>query len=339
MFKDTFEQIETVFSDTELFYKILKVFAVISSNSTDLSTICLLTGYSYPEVEAAIDVLCNYLILEKKGILYLLNQFAETYIVQRFIPDAETFSALSTEIETRQRRIKESLDKLNHDMKNRQSLSRIMRDWNIVNDSDRITAAKMYDLYDHVKSECNCGGRFKVQGDLDDVLRESLESEKITAHPFVKFQKARLLQLIDDTNVLQNKHTEEIKHSYLDAIYVIKTIDQYASIQNTKSYAALLWLYGQFLASKNQLQDAIRILEDGKNSFEALSIIDYHYYQCLTILGWQYLKYYQEDPANRIKYLQRAKNLSHQLQTFGDLGTAYRYATALKYELQKIKSI
>lgn len=336
MFKDTFEQIETVFNNTELFYKILKVFAVISENGTDLSTICLLTEYSYPEVEAAVDMLCNYLIIERKETIYSLNQFAETYIIQRFVPDAETFNTLSSEIETRQRRIRESLARLDSDITTRKPLANIMKDWHIITDSDRIAAAKMYNLYGYVRNECSRGGQFRVQSVLEDFLKETLENERITAHPFIKFQKARIFRLIDDSNILQDKHKNEIRKSYLDAIYAIKTVDQYAVIQNTKSYAALLWIYGQFLVDQNELQDAIRILEDGKESFENQSIKDEQYYQCIALLGRQYLKYFQENQANRLGYLERARKISRQLQnSLYDLGNARRYAGALKAELQR----
>ena len=339
MFQDTFEQIETVFDDAELFYKILKVFAVIPNRGIDLSTVCLLTDCPYPQVEAVVDALCNYLIIEKNGNTYLINQFAETYIIQRFIPDAETFHLLSTEIERRQRRIRDSLDKLETDMEERPELKRIMQDWHIITDSDRITAAKMYDLYGRVNTECSHGGRFKVQSALEDFITESQENEKITAHPYIKYQKARILQLIDRSKFLSDKHTEEIRRSFLDAIYVIKTVDQYAAIQNTKSYAALLWLYGQFLSDHNELQESIRLLEEGKSSFESQAITETQYYQCMALLGWQYLKYYLENRAERVGYLRRSKSISRQLQNNRDtLGSAYKHAKALKMELQKYGS-
>lgn len=67
MFKDTFEQIESVFDNPELFYEILRVFAVIPNKGIDLSTVCLLTNISYPDVEAVAETLCNYLIVERNG--------------------------------------------------------------------------------------------------------------------------------------------------------------------------------------------------------------------------------------------------------------------------------
>lgn len=151
----------------------------------DLSTICLLTDTPYPVVEGATDVLCNYLILERTGTIYQLNQFAEVYIVQRFIPDVETYSALSADIERRQRQIKEALNRLEEDMIARHALAKVIRDWHIITDSDRITAAKMYDLYGRVRRECNRGGRFHVESMLQEFIIEIQESEHITAHPFV----------------------------------------------------------------------------------------------------------------------------------------------------------
>ena len=211
-----------------------------------------------------------------------------------------------------------------------------MRDWHIITDSDRITAAKMYDLYGKANRECSNGGRFKVQSMFEDFVKESQESEKITAHPYVKYQKARILQLIDKSRILPEPHTDEVRRSYLDAIYIIKTVDQYSVIQNTKSYAALLWLYGQFLADQNNLQDSIRYLEEAKSSFESQSIMEQQYYQCLTLLGRQYLKCYLDNRGSNLAYLRRARNVSRSLQEHSDdLGRARKHANALRNELQK----
>lgn len=308
MYKDTFEHIEATFAtNAELFYKILKVFAVIQNDSTDINTICLLTGESYPDVEAVIDVLCSFLILEKKDMQYTLNGFAEKYIVGRFIPDAETYNLLSTEITTRQRQVKSALDQLQTDMEERTSLASIMRDWSIITDVDRITAAKMYRLYGAVRETCDRSGRFKVEAAFEDFLKECDEAERVTAHPFVKYQKARILQVIDKSNALREKHVAEIKKGFGDAIYAIKTIEQYANIQQTKSYASLLWLYGQYLSDVNDLQNAMRYLEEGKASFEDQSIRGQEYFQCATKLGTLYLNYYLQDRSTRATYLRKSR--------------------------------
>ncbi len=336
MYKDTFEHIEATFNEhKELFYKILKVFAVIQSDSTDINTICLLTHEAYPTVEAVLDVLCNYLIIEKRDTQYALNAFAEKYIVGRFLPDAETYNNLSTQISTRQREVARSLAQLQEDIKSRPELAKMMKDWQITIDIDRITAAKMYQMYGDVSRECDRAGKFKVFGILEEAMKECEESEKLTAHPYVKYQRARILQVVDRSNILPEKHPDTIKKSFSDAIYAIKTIEQYASIQQTKSYASLLWLFGQYLADEEDYIASIRYLEESMVSFEEQLIKDQEYYQCATKLGTVYLEYYLQDRSNRLTYLRKSCSIERMLAlNWNDLGKARSYAGYLRTRLK-----
>ena len=336
MYKDTFEHIEAIFGDhKELFYKILKVFAVIPNASTDISTICLLTKEAYPDVEAVMDVLCNYLIIEKRETQYALNSFAEKYIVGRFFPDAEVYNSLSAEIASRQRTVKRSLEQLNEDIQNRPSLARIMRDWQIITDIDRINAAKMYELYGEVKHDCDISGKFRVASTLEDALKKCEEAEKLTAHPFIKYQRARILQRIDNSHVLSENHADDIRKAFSDAIYAIKTIGQYAGISQTKSYAALLWIYGQHLADTYDYPNSIRYLEEGKIAFEELTLSDQEYYQCCTRLGTVYLDFYLQDRPHRLAYLRKARSIERMLsQNWYSLGKAQRHAAQLRTRLK-----
>jgi hypothetical protein len=110
----------------------------------------------------------------------------------------------------RRRQIQEALEQLQIDIEDRPQLAKIMRDWQIITDSDRITAAKMYRLYGRVKTECSRSSKFKVEAILEDFVHECQEAEEITAHPFVKYQKARILQLVDRSRVLSKSHSIEI---------------------------------------------------------------------------------------------------------------------------------
>ena len=336
MYKDTFEYIEQFFSaKEELFYKILKVFAVIENNSTDINTICLLTDESYPNVEQVIDVLCNYLIIEKRDTQYSLNSFAEKYIVGRFIPDTETYNKLSNEITSRKRSVQCSLVKLEEDIKCNPSLAKIMNDWQIISDIDRINAAKMYQMYGDVRNVCRFSGKFQVNAVLEESLKACNESESVTAHPYIKYQMARILQLIDNSCVLEEKHIETIKKAYYDSIYVIKTIEQYSSIQQTKSYASLLWLFGQYLCEENELMEGIRYLEESKISFEEQGICDQEYYKCSTKLATCYLDCFEKDKVNQAAYLKKARDLCSSLSKDWDhLGQTRSYVGLLKGKLK-----
>lgn len=341
MFKDTFEEIEKVFSnDCELFYRILKIFAVSQNDGIDLNTICLLSNEPYPRVEAVADTLCNYLILEKSGDQYSLNNFAEKYIINRFMPDATTFDSVSTEIRQRETQVQQELDELNRDINSQNELAKILNDWHIVSGSDRIAAARLYRLYGEADYECKKDSRFKAQSILEDVIRESKNAEAITAHPYIKFQKSRILQVIDRAGVLPERHTDEIIDGFRNAIFVIKTVEQFSDIQNTKSYASLLWLFGQYLAEINKNLEAIRYLEEGVDAFEAMKIFDKEYYQCLSKLGSVYLDYFEEDKLARTKYLVLARTINKKLQpSFKNLGESKVFATMLRKRVEKYNKL
>ena len=281
------------------------------------------------------DVLCNYLIIEKRETQYALNSFAEKYIVGRFLPDAEQFNSLSAEISSRQREVKRSLEQLNEDIQNRPSLAKIMSDWQIITDIDRINAAKMYELYRNVKHDCEGHGRFQVSAALEESIIKCEEAEKLTAHPFVKYQRARILQVIDKSCILKEQHADSIRKAFGDAIYSIKTIGQYAGIAQTKSYASLLWIYGQHLADTYDYPNSIRYLEESKISFEEQALSDEQYYQCCTRLGTVYLDYYLQDRFNRVAYLRKARSIERMLsQNWYSLGKARRHAAQLRTRLK-----
>lgn len=337
MFKDTFEEMEKVFAeDINLFYKILNIFAVYQEGSVDLNTICILSKEAYPKVESVVDSLCNYLILEKKKEQYFLNDFAEKYIIDRFMPDSLTYESLSAEIGKRKRQIQQELEQLKKDIANRPELNKILQDWQIITDSDRIAAAKMYKQYGEARKECSRDKKWHVQVVLEEFWKVCQEVENVTAHPYIKYQKARILRLIDDSKLLEETHMEEIELAYRDAIFTIKVVEQYASIGQTKSYASLLWQYGQYLSDNQKLEDAIRYLEDSQTVFEGLKTADETYFQCISKLGKKYLEYFEQDQERRGEYLRRAQIICNKLQCNRKrLGKAQGYANILKQELQK----
>lgn len=341
MFKDTFEELENVFaSDFTLFYEILKIFAVYQKSGVDLNTICILSKKPYPKVEAVADVLCNYLILEKSGEIFSLNNFAEKYIVNRFLPDSITYEELSIKIQQRERQVQSDLAQLEIERNSRKELRIIMQDWRILADCDKIAAANLYRLYGDISRKCQNDSRLRAEQALSDAIQGINEAEAITIHPFIKFQKARILNIIDRSKILEEVHTEEIISAYRDAIFIIKTVDQYSQIQQTKSYASLLWLYGQYLSDNNYIEESIRYLEESCVAFRNLNIIDKEYYKCLSKLGYSYLNFYTLDKDNRIKYLLFARNINQiLLDNYKKIGEVKFFANQLKQELQKYKNI
>lgn len=320
MYKDTFSQLESYFKDnnSKLFYEILKVFAVTQNNEgndgIDITTLCVLTAGQYPQVQSVVDVLTNYLITEKNNSQYYLNDFAEKYIINRFVPDSVEFERLSRDILARKDEISRSLSQMENSRRNRPELSKIMTDWEIISDADKINAAKIYHIYGEVKWKCESASIQSVDEAIDRFLDTCREAESITAHPYIKYQKARILQLIENYPALGRSYSEEIIKAFQDTVYVIKVVDQYSSIQSTKSYATLLWFFGQYLYAKGRIDEATQKLEESKLSFERINKIDSEYCKCISILCEIYLKTYQNSPSQNKSYFIKAEEIDKILE-------------------------
>lgn len=316
MFKNSFQEMqENCDFNNMLLSSILKIFAVYPSETIDLSTISLLSRYSYSVIEATLSLLCRYMIVEKIGETYRLNPFAEKYIIQLFMPDSETYERIANEIMASTRRIQDELEGLQSNMDKNYNLKRIIQDWNVVTDGDKIAAAKAFKVYGDVKRDCETMNRFYISSSLRESAKTIETLEQNTMHPYVKYQKARILQLINDTEVLPEDFSSQIVSAYNDTIWTIKTNPLYISIRGTKSYASILWKYGIELSKTNTTegqQSAARYLEESKQVFEQINDLCAQYYQCLALLGRTYLNIYLLDRSNP-HYLRLSRLISKKL--------------------------
>ena len=340
MFKNTFLELENRLSeDMDLFVLLLQIFAVFPSDKVDIYTICMLMKISYLKIEPYLNLLCKYLILEKKGDAYSLNDFAEKYIVQRFLPDKETYEKLSGKINESMREIQSDLDNLNRDLENNSKVKEIIDDWAITYDGDRIAAAKAYHLYQSVNQDCVKGSNFFVSKAYEEVNEKISMIEKTTMHPYVKYQKARMLSLIYSTKVLEKDIRKEVEKAFIECMWVIKTNALYLKIKTTKTYASVLWIFGSFLSNVGNVQDAIRYLEESCNCFEILGIQDREYFQCCSRLGFAYLEQFKATKENA--YIEKGKKISDILykerhRYMSDVGLK-TYATQLRKEIYELR--
>lgn len=309
MFKNTFEELEKVFIDSSIaIYALLKILAVYPGKYVDIYTLSMLSKRSYQEIEPIMTMLCKYLIIEKKNNEYGLNEFAEKYIIFRFLPDKESYLSLSNEIETSTRQIKTELHNLEEQIQNNDGLRKIISDWAIITEGDRIAAAKAYKLYGETRVDCR-KGRFFVESAYENIKRTFTEIERSTMHPYVKYQKARILRMISDSKFLQEDLTAEIKNAYQDCIWIIKTNVMYSAIRKTKTYASILWLFGvQLQILQEDRLEISRYFEESYETFNDLEIRDEEFYQCVSYMGRNYLEIYKESKI--VTYLRQAKAMS-----------------------------
>lgn len=340
MFKNTFEELEKVYaSESVSIFSILKVLAVCPQKNIDIYTLSLLSEVPYSQLNAILAMLCRYMIVNKQADLYTLNEFAEKYIIVRFLPDETQFIAMSQKIESSSRKIQRELSELKKQIDNNLELKRVIQDWHIITDGDRIAAAKAFALYQDVSSECSKASFF-ARSCYDDTNQLFSKLEQTTMHPFVKYEKARILRLIKDSGfVIAENLNSEILSNYKDAIWIIKTNSIYEAIRSTKSYASILWLFGYQLLQidpiNNQVE-AARYFEESKYSYERLGIRDEEYYQCLSHMGSNYLKMYET--SRNVSYLRQARTISDILYKDKDkyqVKTTRDYSIKLRNNIKK----
>ena len=339
MFKNSFLEVQDMLKEnTVLLSSILKIFAVYPDNSVDIYTLGMISKKSYNEIDPVLEVLCKYLIIEKTGETYFLNQFAKKYIIELFLPDAETYERISSEIVSSTRRIQYELEDLKRNIENNESLRRIIQDWNIFSDGDKIAAAKAYTIYGDVRSTCQRSSKYLIESALIDSINEIELIESNTMHPYIKYQKARILTEIQKTEMLDDDYTQQILIAYKESIWVIKTNPLYSSIRMTKSYASILWKYGIELRKTNDLEQkkqAARYLEESKSVFEDVDKNSNECFQCICLLGSTYLDIYQNN--KKVEYLRKARTINSYMQNNWNNyhGVARKQASRLNERLTK----
>ena len=309
MFKNTFLELEKRLSNNiELFAQLMRIFAVFPSDSIDIYTLCMLMDVRYIKIEPYLNLLCRYFILERKNDGYSLNGFAEKYIIERFLPDKETYENLSMKVNKSIHEIQQDLKNLDKDLQNNTKVKDIINDWFITYDGDKIAAAKAYHLFQSVMQDCAKGNEYFVTNAYNDVKSTMEILEKTTMHPYIKYQKARMLTQIYYTNAMTEDISKEVIDTYIECIWIIKTNGLYTKIKSTKNYASVLWILGSFLSTIGDNERALHYLEEAYTCFEMLGMHDKEYYQCCSKLGGVYLNEYREK-GNR-GHLVKCKKLS-----------------------------
>ncbi len=176
-------------------------------------------------------------------------------------------------------------------MKSNVNINRIILDWKPNNYIDKIVIAQVFQMFNSFKIAI----KNKNVNKLSDLFTEYEKHEYTTKHPYIRFQKARILNMLLTFNFYGNKtkseRIQEIKRCYEDTLESINT--SYSYIKNTESHIAVLMFFGFFLKRNwNDLQKAIRYLEDAMELQSNTS--DKKYYLVPNELTLLYLDMYKE---------------------------------------------
>lgn len=218
-------------------------------------------------LEILLNKLVSKFVLTKSEGYYELHEFAQKYVVLRFLPDKVQLSELTEEIREYKTNLKQQLATLYADKANFGNLQLLLDDWKAVTESDTIAIAMAYNLYKQVEKQKMISKKSSLNQLLTDTKQKLYAIEARSFHPYIRFQKARVLKLflhLPSNLRFDNQTYHEIRKLVTDAYYEtyhLVTYGGYNYVANTESYAAFLWLYGLNLFTIREYTDAINMFE------------------------------------------------------------------------------
>lgn len=271
----------------------------------DLYSLAELSELSISSVEYMCNFFSKNLILEKQIESYSLNEFANKFVLIKYFPNKIETREIREKIKSYQKKLKAKVTTLEEKKRKIPLLNDIMEDWKPKNFIDSIAIAQAFTLYGDAKVVSVKPNSSTIK----QIIQDFTKNEKMTSHPYVKFQKARSFELF--LNVYkksedQKKIIKIISKSFEDAIE--STDFYYPYIKNTKSYGSINWLYGLFILKHTKdYSRALRYLEDAIEIYRKLNIKDKQYYTILNNASWAYLKNYEA--KKDVRYLIELKKI------------------------------
>ncbi|MGG1554960.1 hypothetical protein, partial [Paenibacillus ferrarius] len=227
-------------------------------------------------LDYVLEKLVNKFVLNKIEGYYELQEFASKFVVLKMLPDQLQIKEMQGRISSYKKNIKENLRNLYEDKKVFSNLEPILDDWKPVTEADTIAISQAYSLYGETKRDLHKVRSSKqIENILLDLDDKFSKIEKRSYHPYIKFQKARILIMILQSDFYKKedstKLVEQIKNAYEETYFAINLKNKY--LINMESYAAFLWLYGISLSDFGDFEEATKILEEAVERFSALKNI------------------------------------------------------------------
>jgi hypothetical protein len=253
------------------------------------------------ELEKVCEYLTNKLILTRQGDYYELNEFANRFILVKIIPNKIEAYKLYDSISKYKFDKKKKLRAL-EEKRNNPNLDRIMQDWSPRNNIEKLAIADVFGLYPIAKK---IGGYDVNNADIIDMIEKVFEeNEQYTSHPYIKFQKALIYQIIL-SKIFRPEYLNIVTSCYEEVIFSVKF--EYSYIAKTESFGVVLSYYGNFLSKQfEDFSGAVRYLEEAVEIFDRINIKNHNFDKALSQLENSYHRLFQKTRDPEFKF-QREK--------------------------------
>ncbi|BDS12357.1 ATP-binding protein [Aureispira anguillae] len=286
MYKNTFEKaLEELEKEGYSPRNLVKVISLYDE-PVDLYSASKLAKMSITDAEYICRKLISKLVLDKRNEQYTINEFANSFILIKLLPDKIELGKEKSRIREHKKRIKEQLENLSLKRKKNKKLADIMDDWTPRNYIDKVAIAEVFGLFDKAKIIVKNNNKDEAK----KIIQIFNENEKMTNHPYIKFTKARVFSLLLPLwfgKEKERKKKETVRY-FEDAIQSIEF--SYLYMRNTKSHGAVLWIFGTYIkvSIPEEIQRSTNFLEQARDIFKNLPNAEKNYLSVIGTLVFNY---------------------------------------------------
>lgn len=287
---------------------------------------------SVRDIEEILQLLAHYLVVEKVRDSYSINEFAIHFILVSMSPSSEVkreweaklLSAIH-EVEKQKMSVADLKDTY-------PELSKVLDEWSGESEDESMVICRAFSLYEEKDrvAQGNAGW------ELDMLNREFDAIEhQYTAHPYVYYQRGRILKELRHDRVIGDDYNDQIKASYERCLMMIDT-PTFIHIKNTRTYPSVLWIFSMFLLSTGYLDEASRYANDAVQNFKKLKITSNDAVDALAVYGLAEVKLSQS--GSNANHLKNARDAFGKLHGMKDLRKNVReHVKQLELELESVK--
>lgn len=282
MFQNTIEELYNVYP--EFSETIKSVLICLSLRSEALSADVLALAHdnsSIEEIDNILQLLTKYLVVEKTGDSYSINEFANQFIVTSLPLSSTAKAKWESKLLTAIHLVEEQKMTVEKFKQNHPNVSTVLSEWCGTEESENLAICHAFSLFELKKSITSGNAAYEIE----NINREFDQIEhKYSAHPYVFYQRARILKELRQEQIIGNEYNDLIKSNYDSCLMLIDT-PTFAQIKNTRTYPSILWIYSMFLLSINSFEAASSYAYDAVKNYEQLQIKNSDYNDALLVFG------------------------------------------------------
>ena len=246
-----------------------------------------------------LDILLRYLVIEHMDNGYVVNNFANQFILIGMPMDEIAKNAIKNNVILAVRECEEEKKTLEQYLREYPSLKDVIDDWRVCSEKDGYVIGRAFKVYDeYIKKD-----RPRKRADALMQIQEFTFTfdrllKNYRAHPYIYSQRARMILAFRIDECIKDEYNDQMHSDFIRCLKLIEE-DEFRSIKKTHTYPSILWKYVQFLWSIKELSKAASYAAESVIIFRNIQKKTNNYYDILALQGMIEIALYEEDKLQR----------------------------------------